>query len=395
MKSKFTKTIIINLIKLVHCNTFGPLIIYQGETILFDIPDDLFHDFDGDKLTLDAYLISWSSLDKIIFKIPSNSLNDTKSVFVSSNFPMEWNATISAIDPFNQTAELTFEVKVNNCSSKLWSKCHGIYEKDWFEWVTNFELQASGAWLFSGGNISTNNFDFYNIAGLIVLITLIIQIMLVFKLGKHSFKPLVNIQSILLFTFSINHEPSSALLHFFSWLQVSKLDLDFLDFPNYRSSNWRASSYPYQLLNFPCHSPLLNYFIPCILMLLCLLALLILFVLFRPIYSLWVQYWNGSIKLIVQFVYFRLFLPPLILCLFSSPPFLLLLLPIGLSLVYLPWSLSSAIYLLSLASLTWVFLQQFKEFAATAYLALLWADCYKQFGLKYSDLKSGVKIMRN
>ena len=287
----------------MNCNTFGPLIIYQGETKLFDIPDDLFHDFEGDKLTLDAYLISWSSLDKIIFKIPSNSLNDTKSVFVSSNFPMEWNATISAIDPFNQTAELTFEVKVNNCSSKLWSKCHGIYEKDWFEWVTNFDLQASGAWLFSGGSISTNNFDFYNISGLIVLITLIIQIMLVFKLGKHSFKPLVNIQSILLFTFSINHEPSSALLHFFSWLQVSKLDFGFLDFPKYRNSICKPSSYPYQLLNFPWHSPLFNYFFLCVLLLLSLLILWMFSVLFRAIYSQWMHFWSRSIKPIVLLMY--------------------------------------------------------------------------------------------
>ena len=55
-------------------NMFDLLILYQGEASLYPLPDDLFVDPNGDSLSLNAFIISWDSKNKIIFKIPSNIL---------------------------------------------------------------------------------------------------------------------------------------------------------------------------------------------------------------------------------------------------------------------------------------------------------------------------------
>ena len=163
---------------------FGPLIAYQGNPKLFKIPEDLFYDPNGDKLEFNVYTVSCNSRKQLTFKIPSSLSKYSDSVFVSSDNEITWDGGISATNSYNQSVEAPIQIKVISWSSKLWSKWSGPYEADCFKWIAGFDLQLSGECIVNSEYFHIDNFDFYNINGLIVLISIVIQLLLIFKLGK-------------------------------------------------------------------------------------------------------------------------------------------------------------------------------------------------------------------
>ena len=224
-------------------NTFGPLVINRGVLKLFQIPPDLFTSFQNRKIEYQAS----NCIDKIakqtyidIAKRTSGNNDDKTTEFylsaVSYDTFSSWEFPITATDSFGNSAEYLTNLKIIVCSSKDWADWSGPYEADWTKCNPSFTLQPTGSWLQNSLlPVFDTQIGFYSVIGIITTVSIVINVMLIFKLKRLSIYPFEFAQPILIFLFAMDKQ-SQNIISFAQWLQWTKLNLGFIYIFSFRES---------------------------------------------------------------------------------------------------------------------------------------------------------------
>lgn len=99
-------------------NTFEPITIFKGQNTLVKVPDDLFTDFDDNKLTYQTVLADSNKLGQLVTSISNKENSEELFLLFLADKVETYNLAIIASDPYNQTAEVVIRVQVIDCSSK-------------------------------------------------------------------------------------------------------------------------------------------------------------------------------------------------------------------------------------------------------------------------------------
>ena len=224
-------------------NTFGPLVINRGVLKLFQIPPDLFTSYQNSKIEYQTN----NCIDKIakqtyieIAKRTSSNNDDKTTTFylsiVSYDTFSSWEFPITATDSFQNSAEYLTNLNIVVCSSKDWADWSGPYEVDWTKCNTGFTLQSTGSWLQNSLlPVFDTQIGFYGVTGIIAAVSIVINVILIFKLKRLSMYPFEYAQPILIFLFAMDR-PSQNIISFAQWLQWTKLNLGFIYIFSFRES---------------------------------------------------------------------------------------------------------------------------------------------------------------
>ena len=100
-------------------NPIGPFEVPEGKYSLFQMPDDMFIDFNRDKLEYDAKVVWCSQLRLFKTGILKIELNTTDMfIFAYSNFTTNCNVSVTATNTYNLTSEAIVGFNVYRCASK-------------------------------------------------------------------------------------------------------------------------------------------------------------------------------------------------------------------------------------------------------------------------------------
>ena len=255
-------------------NEFGPLVIFKGEKTLFLIPHDLFISSDPKSLQISVYILSWSVNSNLTAYAFYSNQQENYYLYLNSNTTNLWNLSLSATDSSEQVVEVSFKINVISWASKDWLKCKNNLQSGWTEWVENYVLDSSGAWLWSSTYFQPLSIELFNICGFLVLLNLVINFIMILKFEISVLQSLEFAQTLIIFI--LNTNTNQGMIQFWSWFQVSKLDLSFLNIAQINKLlSWEFS----QKLNkvqFYCQTTILNY-------LYLIVIVVILFVLFKSI----------------------------------------------------------------------------------------------------------------
>ena len=227
----------------VLTNTFGPLVINRGVLKLFKIPPDLFTSYQNSKIEYQTNncidKIAKQTYIEIAKRTSSNNDNKITTFYlsiVSYDTFSSWEFPIAATDSFGNSAEYLTNLNIVVCSSKDWADWSGPYEADWTKCNTGFTLQSTGSWLQNSLlPVFDTQIGFYGVTGIITAVSIVINIMLIFKLKRLSVYPFEYAQPILIFLFAMDR-PSQNIISFAQWWQWTKLNLGFIYIFSFRES---------------------------------------------------------------------------------------------------------------------------------------------------------------
>ena len=245
---------------LVSTNKFGPLSVPKGIYTLFEIPGDLFIDFDNNSLTYNSSIISWSQ--NYFWDIGiKHSLDKTNYLYVFSNFSMNWNASISASNLYSES-EIVFNIDIIKWASKNCAKCSGPSQSQCTEWKSAYQLDSSGMWLYEANYFAFQGLTFYQIWSNIIFACTIIHIFLSFAFGRNLLNSIINIQLIIVFVLCSNRIDFQ-LQELLSKILFVKFDFGFLhQFAFARNIIWCEAKFERMIeLQFFCQSTAQNYFL--------------------------------------------------------------------------------------------------------------------------------------
>ena len=255
--NNFTLTFI-DSIPLHIGNEFGPLVIFKGEKALFLISQDLFVSSDPKSLQILVYILRWSVSSNLKAYVFYSDQQENYYLYLNSNTTNLWDLSLSATDSSEQVVEVLFKLNVISWASKDWLKCKNNLQSGWTEWVENYVLDSSGAWLWSSTYFQPLSNEFFNICGFIVLLNLVINLIMILKFEISVLQSLEFAQTLIIFI--LNTNTNQNMIQFWSWFQVSKLDLGFLNIVQINKLlGWEFS----QKLNkaqFYWQTTVLNYF---------------------------------------------------------------------------------------------------------------------------------------
>ena len=246
----------------VLLNPIGPFQITVNSHTLFLVPDDMFIDFDGDKLIYTINVVSCNIKSDFKAGIISN-MNNNRGTFIyaHSSVANNWKVWLVATDLLNQSSEQIIDFKVYNCASKNWAKWDGFYQIQWNEWLSSYEINESGAWLRKVQYFLFRNLDFFLVMGITVLTFTIIHILLSIFFGRRFMNSIWNIQTIIVFVY-INPNLDKNLKNFFSNILFIKFDFGFLHNLTFENKHIGCKIEIDKLtdLQFYCQSTVQNYF---------------------------------------------------------------------------------------------------------------------------------------
>ena len=244
---------------LVSTNKFGPLSVLKGIYTLFEIPGDLFIDFDNNSLTYNSSIISWSQ--NYFWDIGiKQSLDKTNYLYVFSNFSMNWNASISASNLYSKS-EIVFNIDIIKWASKNCAKCSGPSQSQCTEWKSAYQLSSSGMWLYEANYFAFQGLTFYQIWSNIIFACTMIHIFLSFAFGRNLLNSIINIQLIIVLMLCSNRIDFQ-LQELLSNILFVKFDFGFLhQFAFARNIIWCEAKFERMIeLQFFCQSTAQNYF---------------------------------------------------------------------------------------------------------------------------------------
>ena len=166
----------------VVVNKVIPFVIPKGIYTLFELPDDLFINYNGEELFYNASVTSWSQ--NHFFDIGIKSEKDRKPIlYAYSNFTVNWKGSITASNQ-QQTSEVEVTLSVISCSSKNWIRCYGPYQNQCTECESGYKLDQSGAWLRNVDYFSFQNLTFFKVWSIISFAAILIHIILSIFFGR-------------------------------------------------------------------------------------------------------------------------------------------------------------------------------------------------------------------
>ena len=240
-------------------NKVVPFVIPKGIYTLFELPDDLFINNNGEALFYNASITSWSQ--NHFFDIGIKSEKDRKPIlYAYSNYTMYWKGSVTTSNQ-QHTSEVEIILNVISCSSKNCIKWFGPYQNQCTEWDSEYRLEQSGACLRNIDYFSFQNLTFFRVWSIITFISLLIHIILSIFFGRETLNNIINVQLITVFILWVNSQYLS-INDYLSNVLFFKFDFGFIHkftFENNRigctfDSNKMAD------LNFYCQSTLQNYF---------------------------------------------------------------------------------------------------------------------------------------
>ena len=238
-------------------NEFGPLVIFKGEKALFLIPHDLFVSSDPKSLQIWVYILSWSVSSNLKAFASYSIQQENYYLYLNSNTTNLWDLSLSATDSSEQVVEVSFELNVISWASKDWLKCKNNLQSGWTEWVENYVLDSSGAWLWSSTYFRSLSIEFFNICGFIVLLNLVINLIMILKFEISVLQSLEFAQTLLIFI--LFADTNQGMIQFWSWFQISKLDLGFLNIAQINKLLGWEFSQKLNKVQFYCQTTILNY----------------------------------------------------------------------------------------------------------------------------------------
>ena len=166
----------------VLVNRVIPFVIPKGIYTLFELPDDLFINNNGEALFYNASVTSWSQ--NHFFDIGIKSEKDRKPIlYAYSNFTVNWKGSITASNQ-QQTSEVEVILNVISCSSKNCIKWFGPYQNQCTEWDYEYTLEQSGACLRNIDYFSFQNLTFFKVWSIITFAAILIHIILSIFFGR-------------------------------------------------------------------------------------------------------------------------------------------------------------------------------------------------------------------
>ena len=167
-------------------NTFGPLNVYAGESKLFLVPDDLFTSDQLFSLQYAASVLSWSVKSILITNITKSEKDELFYLYIQSLDAKTCLVIINVTDSNNQSAETIVQVNALNWASKDWLECKSQYQSDWVKCKENYKLGVDGVWYRNAIYFPSSVNSLYDIWGLIILVSLSINIILILIIGLRS-----------------------------------------------------------------------------------------------------------------------------------------------------------------------------------------------------------------
>ena len=243
----------------VLINKFGPLIVPRGIYTLFEIPDDLFIDFDNNPLTYNASIISWSVQKFWDIGTKLNS-NDKIYLYLFSNFSMNWNASIT-VSSIYSTSEIVADIEIIKWASKNWIKCNGPNQRQCTECNSNYKLDSSGMWLIKNSYFAFDKLTFFQICSIVVLVSTVLHICLSAMFGRNLLNSIINLQLITVLALS-SGQGDAQLHELLSNILFIKFDFGFIHQFTFNTEYiwWNAESNRIVELQFYCQSTVQNYF---------------------------------------------------------------------------------------------------------------------------------------
>ena len=243
----------------VLINEFGPLIVPRGIYTLFEIPDDLFIDFDNNPLTYNASIISWSQKNFIDVGVKL-SLENKLYLYVFSNFTMDWNVSVSASNQYS-TSEFAVDIKIIRWASTNCIKCNGPNQSQCTECTSNYNLDSSGMWLIKNSYFLFDQFTFFQVCSIIAFASSVVHICLSFVFGRNLLNSIINLQLIIVFVLC-SGQGEAQLKELLSNILFIKFDFGFIHQITFDNKYiwWNAESSRMAELQFYCQSTVQNYF---------------------------------------------------------------------------------------------------------------------------------------
>ena len=244
---------------LVMTNKFGPLNVPRGIYTLFEIPDDLFIDFDNNPLTYNASIISWSQKNFIDVGVKL-SLENKLYLYVFSNFTMDWNASVSTSNQYS-TSEVDVDIKIIRWASTNCIKCNGPSQSQCTECTSNYNLDSSGMWLIKNSYFLFDKLTFFQVCSIIAFASSVVHICLSFVFGRNLLNSIINLQLIIVFVLC-SGQGEAQLKELLSNILFIKFDFGFIHQITFDNKYiwWNAESSRMAELQFYCQSTVQNYF---------------------------------------------------------------------------------------------------------------------------------------
>ena len=255
-------------------NTFGPLNVYTGESKLFLISNDLFISDSQFQLQYAVSVLS-CSVKSILFTNISKSDKDGRFYLYIQSFDAKTCLIIiSATDSNNQSTETIVQVNALSWASKDWLECRSQYQSDWVKCKDNYKLGVDGVWYRNAIYFPSSVNSLYDIWGLIILVSLLINIVLSLIIGLRSLYLVEFAHTIIIF---IASSLNQILIKLTSWFQIIKFDFGFIGRLHIRDFlSWKIGSIEMADIQFYWQSLLLNYF--CLFLVIIILSFFILFI---------------------------------------------------------------------------------------------------------------------
>ena len=207
-------------------NTFGPLTIFINNKNLFLIPPDLSIVQSNSTPKYSWFVVYCSSRIDLINRIEYSKENDLFYLLLQSSSAGTWQLTILISDSEDNSSEILVEVFIKRWASINWLECTDQYQSNWTKWDRSFVLKSDGAWLQNTDYYPTYSTTLDWIWGVIVMLSIIIQILLSFKYGLKLLVSCEYAQLIIIYVASWYNNQN--LLEFISWIQFTKMDFAFI-----------------------------------------------------------------------------------------------------------------------------------------------------------------------
>ena len=210
----------------------GKYIFYENSlTNVMRFDQSLFIDDDHIKFKINEWIINNNKIVSYsLYNPPVQGFISAINIYFAKDFIGKWTYEITAIDELNQTCTIQIDVFVSPWAQKDWIICNSEYQIDWIRCQNGFELdKTTGTWYFESYSnpFKTSSHLFIKLYVVFIIALSIIAIML--RAPKEIWQLVVSVNQVLLLGCLFNNSHSNDMLDFISILQLTKLDLKFLD----------------------------------------------------------------------------------------------------------------------------------------------------------------------
>ena len=249
----------------------------KGIYTLFELPDNSFVDFDGDKLIYKASVINCTNNNHFAVGIHSSKYTDIRIIiYAYSNYSMNWIVSLSAYDIHNQSTEAILYFSVINWAEKSWSACKGPYQNQWTQCDEFYSLSSTGAWIRNDLYFSFLSRTLFEKLGLIAWFAILLHLLLSLCLGRNLLNNIENIQLVVVLLWSNIDIDQTFLREFLTNILYIKFDFGFIRGLMLSKEKlwWSLPNDQMVNMQFYCQSTIQNYVIPLVFIIIIILWLI-------------------------------------------------------------------------------------------------------------------------